>query len=433
LHSLYKEISLAYGDSQVTIALPEDSILNMVEGKQVVAIADIPRAVRTALRSPIGSPPLSGVMKPGDKVVIVVSDMTRMWIRYDLFLPTLLGELNDAGITDGNITLVVALGAHRCHTVAENDLTYGADIRQRIKIVQSSALEKGDFVSLGKTSRGVAIEINRVVAAADKVILTGGITYHSMAGFSGGRKALLPGVSSYNSIQSNHHLCLHREAGKGLNPNCTSGSLQENEMHQDMVEIAQAINPAFLLNAVYTPEGDFACFVAGHWQEAWLAGCQTVRELYGAPVSGQADMVITSAGGYPKDVNFYQASKAIENAAMAVRVGGVLIALMECRDIEDPPDFSHWFTHQSLYEREKALRENFTVPGFVALKLGLLAQDFSVIILSLPRNRDFLEQAGMIVATDMEEALELGRKILGSPTPPTTVLLHGGSTLPILR
>jgi len=105
---------------------------------------------------------------------------------------------------------------------------------------------------------------------------------------------------------------------------------------------------------------------------------------------------------------------------------------MECRDIEDPPDFSHWFSYQSLWEREQALRENFTVPGFVALKLGFLAQEFSVIILSLPRNRDFFEQAGMLVATDMEEALEMGRKILGKRIPLTTVLLNGANTLPIL-
>jgi lactate racemase len=433
LHSRYKEIFLAFGDSQRAITIPEDSIVDLVAGKQVAAIADIPSAARVALHSPIGSPPLSVVVKPGDKIVIVASDMTRMWIRYDLFLPTLLDELNAAGIPDCDITLVVALGAHRRHTAAENTLTYGPDVVQRIRIVQSYALEAEHFVSLGKTSRGVEIKINRYVAAADKVILTGGISYHSMAGFSGGRKALLPGVSAYDSIQSNHRLCLHSEPGKGLNPNCASGSLLDNEMHQDMMEIAQAINPDFLLNAVYTPEGGFAAFVAGHWQEAWQEGCEIVRKMYEAPLSGKADLVITSAGGFPNDINFYQASKAVENASMAVRDGGVLIAAMECRDIEDPPDFSQWFDLQSLYDRETVLRENFTVPGFVALKSGLIAREFSVIIVSLPQNRDFLEKAGMIVADNMEEALELSRKILGTPNPKTTILLYGANTLPVFK
>ena len=433
MQTLYEKVFLAFGGEHLTLALPKDGIFKIVSGKQVGKINEIPGAVSAALRSPIGSPPLRRLVKPGDKVVILASDVTRKWLRHDLFLPVLLDELNAAGVSDCDVTLLAALGAHRRHTEKENVLTYGRAVTERICIVQSCAEDTKQFVSIGKTSRGVPIEIHHIAANADKVILTGGINYHSMAGFSGGRKALLPGISSYASIQNNHRLCLHPESGKGLNIHCACGSLADNEMHQDMMEIAEAVKPDFLLNAVYTAEGDFAAFVAGHWQKAWLAGCKIVEDIYGVAVQEKADLVIASAGGFPKDINFYQASKAIENASLAVKAGGVLIVAMECREIEEPPDFSQWFEVHSLYEREELLRKNFTVPGFVALKLGLIAKQMPVIIVSLPQNKVFLEAAGMIAADNIDEAIALGKNLLGVPNPKTMILPDGAVTLPILQ
>jgi nickel-dependent lactate racemase len=254
-----------------------------------------------------------------------------------------------------------------------------------------------------------------------------------MAGFSGGRKAVMPGVSAYTSIQDNHRLCLQPEAGQGIDDGCTAGGLADNEMHQDMLEMAELLNPAFLLNAVHTPDGDFACFQAGHWREAWLAGCSVVEQIYGVEISGTADIALVSAGGFPKDINFYQASKAIENACGAVRPGGVLIALMECRDIAEPQDFSQWFGYRSLYEQEAALRQSFTVPGFVALKLRLIACQTAVIVVTLPQNRDFLERAGMIVAVSVEEALQIAISRLGTEEYKITVMPQGASTMPVFK
>ncbi|MDF2930013.1 MAG: hypothetical protein K0Q75_2251, partial [Anaerospora sp.] len=151
-------------------------------------------AVREALANPIGTLPLNQTVQSGDKVVIVASDITRAWIRHDLFLPVLLDELNSAGIPDSDISLVVALGAHRYHTEAENSAVYGSEVVNRIRILQSCAMTTEDFVYLGTTSRGVRCELNKHVVNADKVILTGGIVYHLMAGFGGGRKAIMPGV-----------------------------------------------------------------------------------------------------------------------------------------------------------------------------------------------------------------------------------------------
>ena len=428
-----KHITLGFGLREVTVSLPANRLLDIVTGKDVPSITDVPKAVRDALHRPIGSPPLPQVVSPGDKVALVVSDLTRMWVRHDLFLPPLLDELNQAGVPDNDIQLVVALGAHRRHTDEENISTYGSETVRRVTIEQSYALDADDFVYLGTTSRGVPVEINRHVARADKVILTGGIVYHSMAGFSAGRKAVLPGVAGYASIQGNHSFCLHPQIGQGLNPACDSGSLDNNPMHQDQLEIAQLLNPAFLLNAVYTADGDFARFVAGHWHEAWLEGCRAVADISGVTISGQADITLVSAGGFPKDINFYQGAKSIENAYAATKPGGVIIAVMECRDINDPPDFSQWFEYSSLLDREMALREAFTVPGFVALKLGMLVRNVTVIMVTLPENAAFFAKVGMLTAGNVEEALTMADAKLGRHDAKITVMPCAAATVPLRR
>ncbi|HWR42372.1 nickel-dependent lactate racemase [Sporomusa sp.] len=431
---MVKEFVLGLGDSQVKLALPEEQVIEVVEGKHADAITDVPAAVKAAVNSPIDSPPLNEVVKAGDTVAIIASDITRQWIKYDQFLPTLLNELNAAGVADSNIKLVVSLGAHRHHTDKENILVYGQEVVSRIQIEQSYAPASEDFVLVGKTSRGVETYINKHVVNADKVILTGGIVYHLMAGFGGGRKAIMPGVAGYSSIQGNHSFCLHDVVGQGISPSCISGKLEGNNMHEDMTEMAAMVKPAFLLNAVFTPEGKFARFVAGHWYNAWLEGCKTVEEIFGVPISAKADLVIASAGGFPKDINLYQGSKTTDNAYMAVKEdGGVIIILLECRDIMEPPDFSGWFNYESLYDREVALRKAFTVPGFIALKTGLMASKVPFIIVTLPENKDFIEKAGLIAATTIEEAMAIAEQKLGRKDYTITVMPHAANTVPLLQ
>jgi len=428
---MFKLHRFGYGDGDVTVNLPTERVINVVDGKEATLITDVEAAVQAALHQPIGTPPLSDVVQQGDKVVIIGSDITRKWVRHDLFLPTLLNELNTAGIPDRDISLVVALGAHRHHTAEENILTFGQQVVDRIAIVQSHAPETDEFVYIGKTSRGNEVRINKHVVNADKVIMTGGIVHHLMAGFGGGRKSIVPGVAGYSTIQANHSLCLHDEVGQGVSPECVAGKLENNPMHEDLLEMAELLKPAFLLNAVFTPSGEFARFVAGHWYEAWLEGCRLAQEIFGVPINGKTDLVIASAGGFPKDINLYQGSKSICNAFMAVKPGGVVILLLECRDMMEPPDFSDWFNYESLYDRELALREAFTVPGFIALKLGTMAKEIPHILVSLPQNKEFIEKAGMIAATSLEEAILIAEKKLGRADYTITVMAHAANTVPL--
>lgn len=426
------KIELGLGKATVNVSVPEEQIIEIIEGRPYNAITDVKAAAEQALRNPIGTPALTEVVKPGEKVSIIASDITRAWLKHDQFLTYILDELNAAGVPDADITLVVALGAHRYHTHEENIQVYGQQVVDRIKIVQSHAPVDEEFVELGTTTRGVPVKIHQAVVNADKVILTGGIVYHLMAGFGGGRKGIIPGVASYPTIQGNHSFCLHEEAGKGVNPLCGSGSIEHNPMHADMLEMAEMVKPDFLFNVVLDAEGKFARFVAGHWLKAWEDGCRTVAEIFGVPIAQKADLVIASAGGFPKDINLYQGAKTIDNAVMACKDDGVVILLLECADIAEPPDFSDWFNYVDLQEREQALRQGFTVPGFVALKLGIMAKKIPHIVVTLPQNKEFVTRAGMIPVTTLEEAVALAEQKLGRSDYKVIVMPHAANTVPIV-
>lgn len=426
-----KEFALRFGKGVISVSLPEDKIIGVVEGKPYPPIENVEGAVKEALNRPIGTPPLKDIVKPGEKVALVVSDVTRAWIRFDIILPHILNELNAAGVPDQDILLVVALGAHRINTREEHVLVYGQEVADRVRIIQSYGPHSEDFAYIGTTSRGVPVSINKEILKADKVILTGGIIYHLMAGFGGGRKSILPGVAGYGTIQANHSLCLNETVGQGTNPMCVSGQLDGNAMNEDMIEIAKMVNPDFLFNVTLTAEGKFARFFAGHWLDAWLEGCKTVEEIFGVPIEEKADMVIASSGGYPKDINLYQADKTMDNAIMACKEDGVVILLMELPDINEPPDFNAWFDYESKNAIETALRSReFTVPGWTALKVGELTSKVPNIVVTLPQNKTFVEKAGMIYAANVEEAIKLGEQRLGRRDYSILLMPYGATTMP---
>ena len=157
-----------------------------------------------------------------------------------------------------------------------------------------------------------------------------------------------------------------------------------------------------------------------------------VERIYGIPITKQADLVLASAGGFPRDINLYQGSKTIDNAAMAVKTGGVAICFLECRDIKEPPDFSNWFKFADKYDREIALRAGFTVPGFIALKFAYIAQNYSFIIVTKPENAEFIRNTGFIPAVDAAEAMRIAREKIGRDDFSITVMTEAATTVPLM-
>ena len=426
-----QKFSLKYGKIELSFSIPNEQLICEIVGKEYPPVADLVDAVKTALAHPIDSPPLREIVKPAETVVITVSDITRAWQRMDLVLPIMLDELNAAGIPDGNITILIVVGGHRQNSEDEFELLCGKAVCHRVRVLNHDAWDEAGMVYQGKTSRGTEVSINRLVAEADRVILTGGIIYHYMVGYGGGRKSILPGCSSIKTIRQNHLLSLGPKFGDGSNPNSISGKTKGNECHEDMMEIAAFVKPDFILNLVPTAEGGVAGIFAGNWVSAWMEGTKLVDQIYGVEIPAKADIVVTTAGGFPKDINLYQTGKTMDNACYAVKTGGVVILLSECPDIYEPLEFSDWFKHGAKDAVEKALRDSFTIPGWVVFKEMECSSIATFIMVTKKENAELVRKANMIPAGTMEEALQIALEKCSADKPKFIVMPQGANTVPL--
>ena len=428
----HKKFALKYGKKEVSFDIPEKALLYELTGWNRPACDDLCKDYRYALDHPIDAPALKEILNPADKLVIIVSDITRAWQRNDLTLPILLDYLNQAGLADSQVSIIIGVGAHRQNSEEEFAELCSQEVYKRVRIFNHDAFDTKNMVDLGKTSRGTPVAVNRLVAEADRVILTGGVIYHYMAGFGGGRKSIVPGVSSLKTIQQNHLLCLTDRVGNGTNPSTASGITSGNPMHEDMMEIAAFIKPDFLVNVVPNMDGDITGIFTGNWVSAWQQACQMAARIFGVPIEAQADIVIASAGGYPKDINLYQSQKTIDNAVYAMRPGGVAIILAQCPHICDPPEFFEWFRYPDIPSLETAARDNFLISGWLAIRQMEYKNQGTIILLTENDNMELARKAHVEPVSTISAALKLAYQKCGTPTPQITVMPQGANTFPIV-
>lgn len=429
-----KKYFLPIGKRQESVFLPEERIIYDIHGSQATVCKDIVAATLEAIRNPIGTKALRDIVKAGDKITIVISDITRL-CGTSKFLPVIVSELNSVGIKDEDITILVATGTHRGHTHEEDITVCGEDMVHRLKIIQHDCRKHEDMVYLGKTSCGNDIAVNKYVTDADKVILTGAVTLHPFAGFGGGRKAVMPGVAAYESIMRNHCMTMSPVEGGGCNTACDASLLDGNPIHEDMREACALLEPDFLVNTVFTPDGEISEIVAGHWYDAWQKGCKDLLAMSSTHIKELADVVIASAGGYPKDLNLYQATKCHMNAQFAVKKGGIMIFTLDCPDIKEPAIFTDCFSRNDMEQFERDIRTNFTIPAFVAFKSRCIVNDVTAYLVTRQENFDFVRKTGHIPCTSLEEAWKLAEKKLaeqGKKDYTITIMGHASATLPIL-
>jgi len=376
--------------------------------------------IRSSLNNPIASPPLLEIVKPGESVVIVTSDVTRPMPSYKV-LPELLTELEKNGIADGDITIVFGLGNHRRQTREEMEKLVGEDIYRRIRCVDS---DQEDILSLGTTSRGTPVDIFRPVVEADRRICLGNIDYHYFAGYSGGYKAIMPGVSTESAIQMNH-----RHMVKEL---ASTGNLQENPVRDDMEEVARLITVDFLVNVVLDEHKQVAGSFAGHPIEAHRRGCEMLDEFYKCTIKQKADVVIVSAGGFPKDINLYQAQKALDNAKYAVKDGGEIILVAACSEGLGESTFERWMVDSPSPEwMVEEIQRNFVLGGHKAAAIGLVMRLARIKLVS-DMDSDFVKGLFMEPYNKLQEALDDALQRQG-PEALVHVMPIGGSTLPTLE
>jgi nickel-dependent lactate racemase len=428
-----KSFTLKIGKGTTAFSIPEAQLLYELVGRNRQAPQNLAEAYRHALAHPIDSPPLGEIVKPGERLAITVSDITRGWQRNDLTLPILIDYLNEAGVADRDITVIIAVGAHRQNTDDEFVELCSEAVCHRVRVINNNAWDTDNMVYYGKTSRGTEVSLNRVVAEADRVILTGGVIYHYMVGYGGGRKSVLPGVASLKTIQQSHMWAMEKTVGQGSNPLAANKKTHGNPAHEDMVEAAAFLKPDFIVNVVPNLDGEIAGIFAGNWMTAWQAATVLVDDIFGVVIREQADIVIASAGGYPKDINLYQSQKTIDNAVYAMKPGGVVILMAECPDIKEPREFFDWFDHPSFLEMEKAVRANFLISGWVAVRQLEYGKQGTIIMVTRKENIELARKAGVQGVATMAEALEMAYAACGSSAPRITVMPQGANTFPILE
>jgi len=420
------KFSLPYHKKIIDISIPSKNFAGIVAPRKTNPITDFPQAVNNALDNPIDSPPLNAFLKKGNQVVIIVSDITR-YTGADLFLPHLISRINKNGIQDKEITIIFSLGIHRPMTPEEQKRIVSAEIADRIRLENHNSNDINKLISLGKTKRGTPVVINQRVAEADKIIVTGTIGLHYLAGFGGGRKSIIPGVSSFEGCVANHLLVLDSEK-TGRHPRARTGILGGNPIHEDMMEACTLLPPIFLFNTILSPNYDIVNFLAGNWETAFYTGCDYIKKIFIIPISHPADLVIVSCGGFPKDINFIQSHKTLDYAMNALKPGGVMILIASCQEGLGHPDFFGWFRFQDLKEMESELRKNFQINGQTAYATLLKTQSAKVFLLSdLPDS--VADAMSMTPVHSMEEALPKAYHLLGD-NPSTYVIPYGAAVLP---
>lgn len=315
-------VKVPLGRGSVEASIP--NLLGVIEPAYVPGVDDMRQEIRRAIRSPIGSARLCEIAKGKKSVAIVVNDITRPYPG-GLMVEELADELKLAGITDEQIFLVVAYGTHREQTRDELIEMFGSSVVERFRFVHHHAEAPETLKDFGMTDGGLPIIVNREFAQADVKVLTGLIALHHAAGFSGGRKSVLPGVSSMESIKIHHSY--------PISPAQPSmGWLEGNPFHEMALQAAKKIGIDFIVNTVDNADRQMVRVVAGDLEKAHLAGCRICEDIWITKIREKADVVIVSPGGFPRDINLWQAQKACAVGELACKEGGHIIVVAEAPD-----------------------------------------------------------------------------------------------------
>lgn len=412
------KIALGYAKEKVEVNIPDNHLQGVLTPTTPQVTLSEEEILQQAFRSPIGSPPLSEMVKPGEKVVIITSDITRP-VPTAKILPLVVDQLNQAGIPDQDIAVVFGLGVHRQHTPQEHAMLVGQQMYERLACFDSTPQ---DTIHLGATSRGTPIDLSRKVVEADRCLCLGNIEYHYFAGFSGGIKAIMPGVSTRAAIQANHSRMVETEA--------IAGKIEGNPVREDIDEVAKFFNVDFIVNVVLNEKKQIINAFAGDVFQAHRAGCAYLDSLYKVEIEAPADIVIVTPGGFPKDINLYQAQKALDNAKHAVKKGGRIILLAACSEGLGEEVFERWIMNApNPHFMVEEIQRHFELGGHKAAAIAMVMENASISLVS-EFSPEFTRKIFMTPFVDLESALQQAIEEQGAQAR-ILVMPYGGSTLPV--
>ena len=414
------ELSLKKGNHTELVSIKDENLLKVLLTNTFSSLKTEEELLLDALNNPIGTERLRNIVKSGEKIAIITSDITRP-MPSNRVLPLLLEELYAAGIKDEDIIIVFALGSHRSHTKEEMMTLVGEDIWNRIKCIDSNP---DDCINLGFTKKGTPVDIDRNVVNANRRICLGNIEYHYFAGYSGGAKAIMPGVSTRKAIQENHCMMIDERA-------CV-GNINDNPVRLDIEEAASVLGIDFILNVVLDEKKKIIGAFAGDSISAHRKGCEFLDKIYKIEIQEKADIVLVSQGGYPKDLNLYQTQKALDNAKHAVKDGGTIILIGSCKEGLGEKTFEEWILSakesKSLIDR---IKTDFKLGGHKAAAIALVLEKADIYLVS-DLDENLVKNIFMKPYKTVKNAYENALKKHGNDAK-VIVMPYGGSTLPQLE
>lgn len=315
-------VEIRIGEKIHTVSVP--NLIGIIAPQKVSGVADTRAEIARAINNPIGSDKLCNIAKGKRTAAIVINDITRPYPG-GLMVQEIAKELNKGGIQDENIFLVVAYGNHRINTDEELCAQYGEEVIHRFRIVHHEANNPERLTMLGTTEYGMPVQLNKEFCEADVKILTGLIAPHQLAGFSGGRKSVMPGIAGIESLKKHHSFPIRPAV-------TSSGWINGNRFHSEAMEAAKIAKVDFIVNSVDNAERELVSCVAGDVEKAYLVGVEKSREIWTAKVPAKPDVVIVSPGGFPRDFDLHQSQKSIGCAEMICKEGGMIILCAEARD-----------------------------------------------------------------------------------------------------
>ena len=417
-----KEIFLPYGKEKIPINIPKKNLLKICLLKDTPGVKDNVKAIKDALKNPIGSQVISKIAQGKRTAVVICTDITRP-TPDKLLIPPILDELNKGGISDKNIKVIIARGQHRKMTEEEVKEKVGTEVFKRVKISQHDP--DNNLFYLGKSKRGNELWVNKEVVETEVKISTGNIVPHRYAGYGGGAKSILPGVSSRETIGCNH---LYVETGEAA-----LGKTRGNPVREEMEEAAKMIGLDMIVNTVMNANNEIVKVVAGNPAEAHQAGVRVCSNIYGVKIPEKANIVIASS--YPMNDTFYQASKALEAVEHIIEENSTIIMVAPCYEGIGSKDFLDFLAGkepQDILANIRAHKEKNVVAGVISYLVAKCREKAKIYLISGGiEDKDIIEM-GMFPAKSAQTVLDNILLSYGEDAK-ILVLPAASITLPLLR
>ena len=417
-------LGIPYVNRLLEVEIPDRNLIFDEAPRNVPPASDFQGTLRAALSHPIGTPRLQHLVRSGQKVIIISDDNTRLTPTKRI-IPVLLDFLNQSGVPDRDIQIIIASGTHRAMTDAELDEKYGTPVMSRVKILPHRYKDPESQVEYGVTKRGTRILVNRHVIEADFRISVGNIIPHHPTGWSAGAKSVLPGVGGEETVAQMHFLG-SRYPGLGV---------VDTAMRREMEDFAERIGLDFILNVILNRDGELVDAVAGHFIEAHRAGVEKSSGVYGVLIPELADITISSTS--PVDLDFFQGDKGITSAELSTKPGGEIVLVSGCLEGVSPAhpelaDYVGRMTNDEIWKMLDAHQASDPLTGAEAIVINNIKEKMRITVVTEGLAPPLCESMGLRHIYPGAFADYIGARLIENPAHKVGVLRHSAEVVPIL-